>query len=100
MTAGPDDTAAEAPTESPSGSPAEGPAAAPAAPVTPAVVPRHTGRTLPPRPPARPPIGEEPSILGLSRHSRSRLGSRLFTLFFVFVFALIVVQTIAVLLNP
>ena len=33
-------------------------------------------------------------ILGLTRHSRSRLGSRLFTWFFVFVYALILIQLI------
>ncbi len=49
---------------------------------------------------ARPPIGEEPVILGLSRHSHSRLGSRLFTLFFVFVFGLITVQMFVALLMP
>ncbi|MEJ3655650.1 hypothetical protein WEH80_22025 [Actinomycetes bacterium KLBMP 9759] len=95
MTAGPDETPSQAAPQTPSDVPA-----AAAAPPKPVVDPRRNGRALPPRPPARPPIGEEPSILGLSRHSRSRLGSRLFTLFFVFVFALIVVQTIAVLLNP
>ena len=48
----------------------------------------------------RPPIGEEPVILGLSRRSHSRLGSRLFTLFFVFVFGLIIVQMFVALLAP
>ncbi|MCW2721680.1 MAG: peptidase caspase catalytic subunit [Pseudonocardia sp.] len=52
------------------------------------------------RPPARPRIEPEPGILGLSRHTRSRLGARLFNLFFVFVFALILVQMIVALLNP
>ncbi len=33
-------------------------------------------------------------ILGLTRHSRSKLGSRLFTWFFVFVYALILIQLI------
>jgi hypothetical protein len=57
---------------------------------------------LPPVPPrrARPRIVDDTVILGLTRHSRSRLGSRVFTLFFVFVFALIVVQMIASLLSP
>ncbi len=50
--------------------------------------------------PDRPPIGEEPAILGLSRLSRGRLGSRLFTWFFVLVFAVILIQLIVVLLNP
>lgn len=53
-----------------------------------------------PRPPARPRIEDEPSILGLSRHSRSRLGSRVFTMFFVLVFAAIVVQLVVSLLHP
>lgn len=55
---------------------------------------------VPPRPEARPRIVDDTVILGLTRHSRSRLGSRVFTLFFVFVFALIVVQMIASLLSP
>jgi hypothetical protein len=57
---------------------------------------------LPPPPPrtARPRIVDDTSILGITRHSRSRLGSRMFTLFFVFVFALILVQLIASLLLP
>ena len=54
---------------------------------------------VPPRPDARPRIVEDPAILGLSRVSRSRLGSRLFTLFFVFVYALILVQLIVSLLQ-
>jgi len=58
----------------------------------------------PPGPPAglraRPRVEPEVGILGLSRHSRSRLGSRLFTLFFVFVFGLILVQLIVTLLQP
>jgi hypothetical protein len=33
-------------------------------------------------------------ILGLTRHSRSKLGSRLFTWFFVFVYVVILVQLI------
>ncbi len=33
-------------------------------------------------------------ILGLTRHSRSRLGSRLFTWFFVFVYVVILIQLI------
>ena len=43
---------------------------------------------------ARPRVVEEPGILGLSRLTRGRVGSRLFTLFFVAVFALIAVQTV------
>jgi len=49
---------------------------------------------LPPRPEARPRIVQDPVILGLSRVSRSRLGSRLFTWFFVFVYLVIVIQLI------
>jgi hypothetical protein len=49
---------------------------------------------------ARPRIEPEQGILGLSRHSRSRLGSRLFNLFFVCVFALILVQMVVALLAP
>ena len=48
----------------------------------------------------RPPVVAEPSILGISRHSRSRLGSRLFTWFFVVVYAVILVQMIVALLAP
>lgn len=55
--------------------------------------------TLPPRPEARPRIVEDPAILGLSRVSRSRLGSRLFTWFFVLVYAVILVQLIVSLLR-
>lgn len=47
---------------------------------------------------ARPRVVEEPSILGLSRRTRSRLGSRLFSLFFVAVFALIAVQMVLAIL--
>lgn len=52
------------------------------------------------RPPARPRIEPEQAILGLSRHTRSRLGSRLFNLSFVFVFVLILVQMVVALLTP
>lgn len=48
---------------------------------------------------ARPRIVEEPSILGLSRRTRSRIGSRLFTLFFVAVFTLIAVQMMVEILS-
>lgn len=61
-------------------------------------------RKLPAPPPphlrARPRIEPEQGILGLSRLTRSRLGSRLFNLFFVCVFALILVQMVVVLLSP
>jgi hypothetical protein len=52
-----------------------------------------------PGPPPRPRIVDEPGILGLSRLSRSRAGSRLFTWFFVLVFTLIVVQMVAAILD-
>ncbi|WP_214368347.1 hypothetical protein [Pseudonocardia sp. H11422] len=48
----------------------------------------------------RPPIEPEPSILGLSRHARGRAGSRAFTLVFVGIFAVILIQLIVELLNP
>ncbi len=54
----------------------------------------------PPHLRARPRIEPEQGILGLSRHTRSRLGSRLFNLFFVCVFALILVQMVVALLTP
>lgn len=53
-----------------------------------------------PRPEARPRIVEEPGILGLSRRARGRVGSRLFNLFFVFVFGLILIQMVVALLLP
>lgn len=49
--------------------------------------------------PARPRVVEEPGILGLSRLTRGRVGSRLFTLFFVAVFALIFVQMLVTLVH-
>jgi hypothetical protein len=55
---------------------------------------------VPPRPDARPRIPDEPGILGLSRVSRSRIGSRLFTWFFVLIFTLIAVQMVVALLTP
>jgi len=60
-----------------------------------ATQPPPSGRPHPPpRPEARPRIVEDPGILGLTRVSRSRLGSRLFTWFFVFVYLVIVIQLI------
>jgi hypothetical protein len=47
---------------------------------------------------ARPRIEDDPAILGLSRLTRGRVGSRLFTLFFVGVFTLIALQTVLELL--
>lgn len=54
---------------------------------------------IPPRPHARPRIVDDPAILGLSRVSRGRVGSRLFTWFFVFVFTLIAVQMVVSILT-
>jgi hypothetical protein len=66
-----------------------------ASPPKPATQPPATGAPhLPPRPEARPRIVQDPVILGLTRVSRSRLGSRLFTWFFVFVYLVIVIQLI------
>ena len=48
---------------------------------------------------ARPPVVGEPEFLGLSRLARGRVGSRLFTLFFVAVFTLIAVQTLVEILH-
>jgi hypothetical protein len=45
-------------------------------------------------------VVEEIAVLGFSRHLRSRIGARLFTWFFVLVFALILVQLVASLLQP
>jgi hypothetical protein len=53
----------------------------------------------PKRSSARPPIGTEPAIIGLSRISRGRLGSRLFALFFVLVFTVIAIQLVLALLK-
>jgi len=53
----------------------------------------------PKRSSARPPIGAEPAIVGLSRISRGRLGSRLFALFFVLVFTVIGIQLVVALLK-
>ncbi|GAA1309482.1 hypothetical protein [Pseudonocardia xinjiangensis] len=65
---------------------------------------RPAGPSRPPawpgRPEARPPVVEEIAVLGFSRHLRSRIGTRLFTWFFVLVFALILVQLVASLLHP
>jgi hypothetical protein len=64
-------------------------------------VERRPAPPWPPGPPPRPRIVEEPAILGLSRLTRGRLGSRLFNAFFLLVFALIIVQMIsAILENP
>ena len=70
----------------------------PAAPVTERTARRATVHR-PPVHSARPPVVEEPGILGLSRLTRGRVGSRLFTLFFVAVFTLIAVQMVLELLH-
>lgn len=54
---------------------------------------------VPSAPATRPRIVDESAILGLSRVSRGRLGSRLFIAFFVFVFVLIAVQMVVALLT-
>lgn len=51
------------------------------------------------QPTARPRIEDDTVLLGLTRRSNSRLGQRLFTLFFVFVFAVIVLQLLVTLLG-
>ena len=48
----------------------------------------------------RPPIGDDLSLFGLSRRSRSRVGSRVFALSFALVFGLIFVQMIFSILYP
>jgi hypothetical protein len=47
------------------------------------------------RPPIQPVQDEVPSLIGLTRRSQSKLGSRVFTIVFVAIFVLIVIQTIA-----
>jgi hypothetical protein len=61
---------------------------------------RPPGQAGPYQPEARPPVVDELAVLGFSRHLRSRIGMRLFTWFFVLVFALIIVQLISSLLDP
>ena len=53
----------------------------------------------PPGPPPRPRIVDEPGILGLSRLTRGRFGSRLFNLFFVLVFVVILIQMVSAILD-
>jgi hypothetical protein len=48
----------------------------------------------------RPPIGDDLSLFGLSRRSRSRVGSRVFALSFALVFGLIFVQMVVSILYP
>jgi hypothetical protein len=64
-------------------------------PPTPHAVPQPRAPRLPPRPR----IVDEPGILGLSRLARSRFGTRLFNLFFLLVFVVIVVQMIYAILD-
>ena len=64
------------------------------APTTPSARRTASGAPLPPRPDARPRIVQDPVIIGLTRVSRSRLGSRLFTWFFVFVYLVILIQLV------
>jgi hypothetical protein len=52
-----------------------------------------------PGPPPRPRIVDEPGILGLSRLTRGRFGSRLFNWFFVLVFVVILIQMVSALLE-
>lgn len=59
--------------------------------------PRDPG--LPADPPPRPRIVDEPGILGLSRLTRGRFGSRLFNLFFLLVFAVILIQMVSAILD-
>ncbi|MCE3554368.1 hypothetical protein LWC33_23290, partial [Pseudonocardia sp. RS11V-5] len=47
----------------------------------------------------RPPVRPDPQIVGLSRRLRGRVGSRAFTLVFVGVYLLILVQLIVALMN-
>lgn len=47
----------------------------------------------------RPRVVDDLALLGLSRASRGRVGSRVFTGFFVFVFVLIAVQMIVALVT-
>lgn len=64
--------------------------------------PAPAGPATPPPPPpscARPRVDVEDGIIGLSRWTRSRVGSRLFTLFFVAVFALILGHLVFVLVH-
>lgn len=68
-------------------------------PLDPSPRPDHVTAPPPPRLDARPRIVEDPVILGLTRVSRSRLGSRLFMLFFVFVYVVILAQLIVSLLQ-
>ena len=65
------------------------------------IMPRPVADAAVARPPfARPPPDDEDGILGFSRRARSRMGSRVFTAFFVLVFAVILIQMVLALLQP
>lgn len=49
----------------------------------------------PPAVSARPPVDLDPGLIGFSRLTRGRTGARVFTLFFVAVFLVILVQTLS-----
>lgn len=66
------------------------------------IVVRSYRRPVPPVDPTapRPRVVDDTSLLGFSRLTRSRTGARIYRLFVVFVFGLILVQLIATLLHP
>ncbi|MBC3194694.1 hypothetical protein H7X46_26950 [Pseudonocardia sp. C8] len=77
------------------------PRRAPAGPAPDLPVPRRPQRPSdegpvyrPPAVSARPPVDLEPGLLGFSRLTRSRTGARAFTLFFVAIYLVILVQTL------
>jgi hypothetical protein len=76
--------------------PAEG---SPAEPRPEQAIPRPRMPQRPPDPPPRPRIVDEPGILGLSRLTRGRFGSRLFNLFFLLVFVVILIQMVSAILD-
>ena len=95
-----DDTVADADVPQPRVPPTEAsPVARKPGPPRPDAVSQPWVPRRPPVQPPRPRIVDEPGILGLSRLTRSRFGSRLFTWFFVLVFAVIVVQMISAILD-
>ncbi|QYN35610.1 hypothetical protein K1T35_46230 [Pseudonocardia sp. DSM 110487] len=59
----------------------------------------RTAPKWPSGPPPRPRIVDEPGILGLSRLTRGRFGSRMFNLFFLLVFTVILIQMISAILD-
>ena len=61
--------------------------------------PAGGGPAVPPDPPPRPRVEPELGILGLSRRARSRVGSRLFALFFVLVYLVIAVHLVVSLVS-